>query len=43
VLEKNEKTRTWVGGKFGGIYIGFRKKEIEKLENLARERFNFQI
>jgi hypothetical protein len=20
---KNEKTRTWIGGKFGGIYIGF--------------------
>ena len=32
-----EKTRTWVGGKKGGIYIGFRKEEIEKLEKIARK------
>jgi len=43
VLKENEKTRTWVGGKIGGIYIGFRKKEIEKLETIAKEKFNFQI
>ncbi|MDI6798951.1 MAG: hypothetical protein QMD12_03100 [Candidatus Aenigmarchaeota archaeon] len=42
VLKQGEKTRTWVGGKFGGIYIGFRKKEIEKLEEIAREKFQME-
>jgi len=37
VLKPGEKTRTWVGGKDGGIYIGFRKEQIEKLESLAKE------
>jgi hypothetical protein len=35
ILEPGFKTRTWVGGKFGGIYIGFRKNEVSKLERLA--------
>jgi hypothetical protein len=35
VLKENERTRTWVGGKINGIYIGFRKFHIEKLENLC--------
>lgn len=39
VLRQNERTRTWVGGKIGGIYIGFRKEQIEKLENIARKKF----
>lgn len=43
LLRKDGKTRTWVGGKFGGIYIGFRKEQIGKLESIARTRFNFQI
>jgi hypothetical protein len=43
VLQENEKTRTWVGGKFGGIYIGFRKEQIEKLEAIARGKLNFPI
>jgi hypothetical protein len=43
VLKNGEKTRTWVGGKFGGIYIGFRKEQIVKLEKIAREKFNFPI
>jgi hypothetical protein len=43
VLGKNEKTRTWVGGKVGGIYIGFRKEQIEKLEAIVKERFNFEL
>jgi hypothetical protein len=43
VLGKNEKTRTWVGGKFGGIYIGFKKEQIEKLEKIAEEKFNFEL
>jgi hypothetical protein len=31
VLKEGEKTRTWVGGKEGGIYIGFKKEQIIKL------------
>lgn len=40
VLKPAQTTRTWVGGKFGGIYIGFRKSEIARLERLAKEKFN---
>jgi hypothetical protein len=43
VLRKNEKTRTWVGGKLGGIYIGFRKEQMEKLEAIPKEKFNFEL
>ncbi len=43
VLSKNEKTRTWVGGKEGGIYIGFKKEQIVKLEKIAREKFRFNF
>ncbi len=43
VLAPGEKTRTWVGGKEGGIYIGFRKSEVKKLEEIARDVFGFQI
>jgi len=35
VLSPGEATRTWVGGKYGGIYVGFRKAQVEKLESLA--------
>jgi hypothetical protein len=42
-LKKGEKTRTWVGGKEGGIYIGFKKEQIEKLEKIAREKFGFEF
>lgn len=42
VLKPGEKTRTWVGGKYGGIYIGFRKAEVRKLENLALRLFNVE-
>ena len=27
---------TWVGGKSGGIYIGFKKEQIRKLEEIGR-------
>jgi len=37
VLQRGEKTKTLVGGKFGGIFIGFRKREINKLEQIAAE------
>ncbi len=43
VLKKGEKTRTWVGGKLGGIYIGFKKDQILKLEQIARNVFNFPV
>lgn len=36
VLNAGEKTRTWVGGKRNGLYIGFRKPEVEKLEALTQ-------
>lgn len=36
-----KSTRTWVGGKFGGIYIGFRKEQIAKLEKITKEKFHF--
>ena len=39
VLAQGQRTRTWVGGKFGGIYIGFRKPEIERMERIAREKY----
>lgn len=35
ILKSGETTRTWIGGKYGGIYIGFRKEHIKKLEELA--------
>lgn len=37
VLSPSEHTRTWVGGKVDGIYIGFRKTEILRLERLAKK------
>lgn len=37
VFEKGELTRAWVGRKYDGIYIGFRKSELEKLEKVALE------
>ena len=39
VLNEGETTRTWVGRKFDGIYIGFRRNEIAKLEGLAAREF----
>lgn len=42
ILAPGRRTRTWVGGKEGGIYIGFRKPEVEKLEKIASERFGIK-
>lgn len=39
VLGPGEVTRTWVGGKLGGIYVGFRREEVRKLEEVARRVF----
>ena len=35
VLPRGEKTKTCVGGKFNGLFIGFRKRELTKLEAIA--------
>lgn len=35
VLSEDENLYTWVGSKIDGIYIGFKKKYISKLEKLA--------
>jgi hypothetical protein len=35
VLQRGEKTKTCVGGKFNGIFIGFRRRELSKLEAIA--------
>lgn len=42
ILGEDGKTRTWVGGKFGGIYIGFKKNEIGKLERIAEREFGMK-
>ncbi|MCX8175699.1 MAG: hypothetical protein N3E48_00510 [Candidatus Bathyarchaeota archaeon] len=39
VLKLGEKTRTWVGGKTGGIYVGFKRPEVRKLEKIAKEKY----
>ncbi|MFN3966780.1 MAG: hypothetical protein ACK4JE_03675 [Endomicrobiia bacterium] len=38
VLPDGKTTRTWVGQKIDGIYIGFRKEEILKLEKILEEK-----
>jgi hypothetical protein len=43
MLQRGEKTGTLVGGKFGGIFIGFRKREISKLEEIADHMRNFSF
>ena len=35
ILTENESLYTWIGSKVDGIYIGFKKKYIPKLEKLA--------
>ena len=42
VVEKKKSTRAWVGRKYDGIYIGFRKAELDKLEKLALEKFRIR-
>jgi hypothetical protein len=43
VLNSGERMRTWVGGKVRGIYIGFRKGRMEKLELIARKKFEIEL
>jgi len=40
LLKIGEETYAWVGGKLGGMYIGFKKTYIEKLEEKAIKLYN---
>ena len=42
VIEKEKSTRAWIGRKYDGIYIGFRRAELERLEKLALEKFGIK-
>jgi len=42
IIEKEKSTRAWVGRKYDGIYIGFRKAELERLEKLTLEKFGIK-
>lgn len=42
VVQKGALTRAWVGRKYDGIYIAFRKAERESLEKLALEEFGMK-
>lgn len=39
MLTIDESTVTWVGRKYDGIYVGFRKPQIEKLEHLVQKTY----
>jgi len=42
IIEKEKSTRAWIGRKYDGIYIGFRRAELERLEKLALEKFGIK-
>jgi len=42
IVGKETSTKAWVGRKYDGIYIGFRKAELERLEKLALEKFGIR-
>jgi hypothetical protein len=42
IVEKDGSTRAWVGRKYDGIYIGFRKTEMKKLEKMALKKFGIR-
>lgn len=42
VIERKKSTRAWIGRKYDGIYIGFRKAELERLEKLVLEKFGIK-
>lgn len=42
IVERDKSTMAWVGRKYDGIYIGFRKAELEKLEKIALENFGIK-
>lgn len=37
VLPEGKKTRTWVGQKLDGIFVGFKRNEMLKLEEVVEE------
>jgi len=39
MLTIGESTVTWVGRKYDGIYVGFRKPQMEKLEYLVQKTY----
>ena len=39
LLNAGSTTIAWVGVKEGGIYVGFRKEYVEKLEEIGRQLF----
>jgi len=42
IIEKKKSTKAWIGRKYDGIYISFRKAELEKLEKMALESFGIK-
>jgi len=42
IIEREKSTKAWVGRKYDGIYIGFRKAELEKLEKIALKSFGIK-
>lgn len=42
VLKPGETTRTWVGRKFDGIYVGFRKEQISRMERTVEKNFGLK-
>jgi len=42
IIEKEKSSKAWVGRKYDGIYIGFRKAELERLEKRALEKFGIK-
>jgi len=39
ILKENQLTRAWVGRKYDGFYISFRREEMQRLEKVALEIF----
>jgi len=39
VLKTGASTVTWVGRKYDGIYVGFKKFEIEELESIVKKTY----
>lgn len=39
ILKEDKSTRAWVGRKYDGFYISFKREEMQRLERVALERF----
>ena len=42
IIGEEKSTRAWIGRKYDGIYVGFRKAELERLEKLTLEKFRMK-